>query len=324
MKRFTSILLLAALAFSFTAWSCEQDPEPEQNNEEQQKPEENNNGQNGNTETPTGPQPGTYKFVASPLKGTWKAGDQIYVHGNLGTSAEIVTLAAGDISADGKTATGNLSSVTEAPFDPDGLYAAWPAESVYLYKGVLKIKTTFEKCEDLLTQAYLKDDTFTFTDVSSMISFSVDGDYDNWAICSTDREGICITRFESEYSSQTTKFNYNILSATAASFPARLRYTSQETSRLPKASPFTLPREIPGLHPLPRSMAGPSRLERIWIWATSQHTLRPTMAFLQECPGRGNRQSIPSSSMNFQAYASAKTALSSGVSVTTVNLAASH
>ncbi len=208
MKRFTSILLLAALAFSFTAWSCEQDPEPEQNNEEQQKPEENNNGQNGNTETPTGPQPGTYKFVASPLKGTWKAGDQIYVHGNLGTSAEIVTLAAGDISADGKTATGNLSSVTEAPFDPDGLYAAWPAESVYLYKGVLKIKTTFEKCEDLLTQAYLKDDTFTFTDVSSMISFSVDGDYDNWAICSTDREGICITRFESEYSSQTTKFNY--------------------------------------------------------------------------------------------------------------------
>ena len=209
MKRFTSILLLAALAFSFTAWSCEQDPEPEQNNEEQQKPEENNNGQNGNTETPTGPQPGTYKFVASPLKGTWKAGDQIYVHGNLGTEAKVYTLSAGDISSDGKTATAKLDEVvTNSPYDPDGLYAAWPGESVYLFKGVLKSKTTYLECDGLLTQACLKDDTFSFIDVSSLISFTVSGDYNNWAICSNDRDGICITKFEVEYSSDKKVFNY--------------------------------------------------------------------------------------------------------------------
>ena len=147
--------------------------------------------------------------MASPLKGTWKAGDQIYVHGNLGTESTIITLAAADISGDGKTASAQLDQeVLRSPADPDGFFAAWPAEAVYLFKGVLKVKTTYSDCEGLLTQAYLTDDTFTFVDVSSQISFTVDGDYDNWAICSNDRDGICITRFESEYSSAGKKFNY--------------------------------------------------------------------------------------------------------------------
>ena len=199
--------MFSALALGLLACSCQKDPaeEPENGNENQEQ--ENNDKEKD--QTPEGPQPGTYKFVASPLKGQWEAGDQIYVHGNLGTATEIVTLAAGDISADGKTATAQLGKdLTDSAYELDGLYAAWPAESVYQFKGILKVKTTFEQCEQLLTQAYLTGDTFSFIDVSSLLTFTVDGDYDNWAIAANDRSGICITKFECEYSSGKKTFNY--------------------------------------------------------------------------------------------------------------------
>lgn len=203
MKRIAGFLVLASLFLGFAAPSCTQapapEPEPAPQPEPQPEPE---------PEEPTGPQPGTYKFVASPMKGAWNAGDQIYIHGSVGTNTQTVTLAAEDISQDGKTATARLDAVTESACDPDGLYAAWPAQSVYLFKGSLKAKTTFLDCNGLLTQAYLKDDTFTFIDVSSYISFSVDGDYDSWALCSNDRNALNITRFECEYSSEKKSFKY--------------------------------------------------------------------------------------------------------------------
>ena len=208
MKRKTALFLASLLVMGFGLTSCTAVPSPEDNNgKEEQKPDPDPEDPSGPTD-PTGPQPGVYKFVASPLKGKWEAGDQIYVHGNLGTATENVTLAAGDISEDGKTATARLNEVTQSAYEPDGLYAAWPVESVYQFKGILKIKTTFEQCEGLLTQAYLTGDTFNFIDISSLITFSVKGDFDNWAICSNDRNSICITKFECEYSSQKKAFNY--------------------------------------------------------------------------------------------------------------------
>jgi hypothetical protein len=208
-----SILSLLALTFVgaavFSCYSCS----PVNNDLEVPGPDEQETEDPGkqdpSTTEPTGPQPGTYKFVASPMKGTWKEGDQIYVHGNIGTQAQIITLSASGISADGKTASATLDAdALSSPAEPDGFYAAWPADDVYMFKGVLKTKTTFENSEVLLTQAYLKDDTFTFIDISSLVTFSVDGDYDNWAICSNNRNGICITRFESEFSSAQKKFTY--------------------------------------------------------------------------------------------------------------------
>ena len=47
-------------------------------------------------------QPGIYKFEASDMKGAWLPGDKIYVHGALGAESQTITLAAADISADGK------------------------------------------------------------------------------------------------------------------------------------------------------------------------------------------------------------------------------
>ena len=145
MKRFVGFLLLSFLTLGFMISSCDQEPAPSEDpGKEEQKPEEKPEEKpdpKPEDETPTGPQAGTYKFVASPLKGTWQAGDQIYVHGNLGTATETVTLSAEDISQDGKTATARLGDeVVQSYYDPDGLYAAWPAEAVYQFKGILKIR----------------------------------------------------------------------------------------------------------------------------------------------------------------------------------------
>lgn len=201
MKRIASLLLLPALALGFMTCSCKQDPVVDPGNNE----ENNKDPEIKPDPDPQGPQPGTYKFVASPLKGKWEAGDKIYVHGNLGADAVTITLSADAISADGKTATAQLGTVTESPAEPDGLYAAWPAEAVTPYNGYLKTRTIFESCDRLLTAAYLDNDTFTFSDLSSLLSFTVTGDYDQYALVTYDFSGIHYYNFSVNHSSEGTK-----------------------------------------------------------------------------------------------------------------------
>ena len=190
MKRL--IYMLAAATLAMAALSCNPTIDPEEGNGP-------DSGQNV--------KPGTYKFVASPLKGIWKAGDQIYVHGALGTDAQVITLAAGDISSDGKTASAKLDQVTNTPLDPDGLYAVWPDEAVQHNNGIMNTKATFNDCERLLTAAYLDGDTFTFKDASAAVSFTVGGGYDGYAIAMNSREGINVTRVEVDFSSAKTNIS---------------------------------------------------------------------------------------------------------------------
>ena len=199
IKHLLTSLLLAAF-IPAACISCQ--PNNEEDPEENKDPQENTDPQGGEDET--GLKPGTFKFVASPLQGSWKAGDQIYVHGSLGSWGEVVTLKASDISADGKTATGELGDVTTVPADPDGLYAGWPDGSVRHNKTKVGAKTAFENCDNLLTVAYLSGDTFTFKDVSASFSFSVSGDYDKYALCGKVRDGVTVTNFEVEYTSKGT------------------------------------------------------------------------------------------------------------------------
>ena len=209
MKKIAFFLLLNGVLLGLMASSCSQQPVPESEpdpKEDQTQQEEEKKEEEKTDPTPTGPQPGTYHFVASPMKGSWSAGDQIYVHGNIGTQIQTITLTAADISSDGKTASAQLSMVTESPADPDGLYAAWPAEAVKQYKGVLKAKTTFEDCDRLLTISYLEGDTFNFVDVSSMLSFTVTGDYNQYALVANNFDGLTYTSLEVEYSSEKTKY----------------------------------------------------------------------------------------------------------------------
>lgn len=203
MKRinFLKLFVLVPIAIiAFTA--CNDEPGPDdqnQNNQEQNKPEDDNSENEL--------KPGPFKFVASSLQGKWNPGDKIYVHGNLGSWAQTVTLAKDNISADGKTATAELGEVTERPVAPDLLYAAWPDESVKHGNGKIGPKTSFSSCEGLLTVAYLRGDTFTFTDVSSSMTFSVSGDYDKFALSSNIRDGLTVTNFEVEYTSAGSSFN---------------------------------------------------------------------------------------------------------------------
>ena len=72
-KTFLSILLVTTSTLLMPCnVSCTKNGQ-EQEEKEDQKPVD---------PAPTGPQPGTYTFTASPLKGKWEAGDKIYVHGS--------------------------------------------------------------------------------------------------------------------------------------------------------------------------------------------------------------------------------------------------
>lgn len=195
MKRIAGYLLISSLFLGMTAFSCTQAPAPEQEPEEQEEQPK---------EKPV------YTFVASPLQGTWKAGDQVYVHGSSGAEAQIITFASADISADGKTACASLSEDAEiSPAAPDGLYAAWPAQAVNPYQGITNTRTSFLNSEALLTVAYLEaDNTFRFVDASSSLSFTVSGEYDQYALCANSFDALVFTTFNVVYAS-SGKFTYS-------------------------------------------------------------------------------------------------------------------
>ena len=70
------------------------------------------------------------KSVSGKVK--WEAGDKIIVHGEYAAQQVTVTLAAEDISEDGKTATQKVENLY--PYERDDvastLYAAYPADAV--------------------------------------------------------------------------------------------------------------------------------------------------------------------------------------------------
>ena len=92
---------------------------------------------------PEGPQPETHTLtfvlpdvtvgegeeVPASVKTAWKAGDQIVVHGEYAKDQVTVTLAAGDISGDGKSATVTVEGLY--PYQREDcsstLYASYPA-----------------------------------------------------------------------------------------------------------------------------------------------------------------------------------------------------
>lgn len=174
------------------------------------KPDNNNENENNDPPAPPEeekvvPKPGDYKFVAPSFKGTWEAGDKIYVHGAYGPAAQIITLEAGNISADGKTATARLDGVTEYPCQPDGLYAAWPADNVIPEDGLMSTATSFTDVYRPLGAAYLEGDTFTFKDLTSAITFTVSGDFNCFALASNTREGMRFSEFMADVSSEDTQ-----------------------------------------------------------------------------------------------------------------------
>ena len=148
------------------------------------------------------PKPGTYTFSVSPMKGKWEAGDQILVQGGYGPAAQIITLSASQISADGKTASVALDGdLFKYLTDPDPLYAVWPAEAAQKEDGLTGQVINFAETQTLFAQAYLIDNNFSFKDISSYISFSISGDYDSYIIAGAQRPGLRYSSYKNEYSS---------------------------------------------------------------------------------------------------------------------------
>ena len=198
---FPLLAILLAMAFVPCCVSCSEqgkDPVPSVDPDPQPQPEPEDGK----------PKPGDYTFTASELMGTWKVGDQIFVHGSYSTAARTFTLTADDISADGKTATLKLDeSMFEFLAEPDYLYAAWPASAVEQEEGLLDASAVFTQPDILLTQAYLQGTDFPFDDASALISFSVSGGYDRVIISGDERPGLRLLKYENAHSSAQTSFN---------------------------------------------------------------------------------------------------------------------
>lgn len=138
------------------------------------------------------PQPGTYTFVmpdykvkggTSYGKTTWEAGDQIYVHGNYDPYSIIVTLKAEEISADGKTATVDLTEVPKTGAAPDKLYAAFPADHVAIESSFCDATNRYIPNGDMLMTAYLTEgNKFDFIHVTGAMAFTTTEPCDSFVV----------------------------------------------------------------------------------------------------------------------------------------------
>ena len=164
------ILALAALAMAFSCQKTENSPEPASEPVVR-------------TFTCTFAQPDT-KLAINDADGktTWEVGDEILVNGEGSSNREIVTLKAGDISADGKTATITITSVT--PYDRtssgyiSNYYASYPASACPT--GNWYWNSRFNDTNHFLLFGCNDGDTFKFYNLCGIISFKVTGDFDSY------------------------------------------------------------------------------------------------------------------------------------------------
>lgn len=121
-------------------------------------------------------------------KTTWEVGDQILIHGKATSEDVTVTLAAGNISADGKIATFSVTLpatpyLDEDTTNPNGYYAAYPA-SAYMENSSGRgyhYNTFSETNLPLLSASYdSANKQFTFHNLCGILSFKVTGSFDSY------------------------------------------------------------------------------------------------------------------------------------------------
>ena len=136
--------------------------------------------------------------ISNTGKVTWEPGDQILVHGEGSSNRTVVTLAAEDISSDGKTATISFSGITPYDRSADGVtstfYASYPADAVA--SGNLYWYTTFAKTNAPLMAAYNVGSTFKFYNCCGALSFTVSGDFDSLVFEGSDGETVAYDKYE--------------------------------------------------------------------------------------------------------------------------------
>ena len=133
----------------------------------------------------------SFVLPSGGLKTKWVAGDQIVVHGEYAKDQVTVTLEAGDISADGRTAIKNVENLVPYVREDcsSNLYASWPAEAVDNLTHCFWYSKFNDTGRQLLA-AYNDGDTFNFQDVLGAITFSLSDKFDSFAIKGAKKERI--------------------------------------------------------------------------------------------------------------------------------------
>ena len=146
-------------------------------------------------------------------KVTWEAGDEILVHGEGSSNRAVVTLSAGDISADGKTATISVTGIE--PYDRSDkgiastIYAAYPASAVI--NANLYYYATFNSTNEMLMAGYNVGNELRFRNLCGAFCFTVSGDYDSYTFSGNNGETVGYGTYEVKlvYTGTAESADYN-------------------------------------------------------------------------------------------------------------------
>lgn len=169
----------------------------------------------GDTGTPAvkeTPQPGVYSFVLGDDcagKASWQEGDCIYIHGGYTPDAITVTLAAADISADGRTASVNLTKVPGTVYPPDDFYAAYPASAVKEDSNFCDSDFTFSPADTFIACAWLSGTTFEFHSLCGSLTLGVDGDWTECVFAGPSWELVVYDSYQVSANSASTSWGSN-------------------------------------------------------------------------------------------------------------------
>lgn len=161
-------------------------------------------------------------------KTAWEEGDQILIHGEYTKDQAVVTLEKSDISADGKVATITFEGVT--PYVRAGyestFYAGYPADAVknddhcYYYQK-------FNNSNKVLMAGWNVGEVFTFKNLSGVISFSVDDDYDEFEFSGNANENVGYETYQVKLVPQEQNYKHTLgkaLKAVKAEFRPGINY----------------------------------------------------------------------------------------------------
>ena len=125
------------------------------------------------------------------LKTAWKAGDQIVVHGEYAKDQVVVTLSAGDISGDGKTATVKVDGLY--PYQREDcsstLYASYPASVADNLKHCF-FYSKFSTTNQQIMAACNNGDTFQFQIIVGILAMSVGEGLGEFTISTPKKEAL--------------------------------------------------------------------------------------------------------------------------------------
>ena len=156
--------------------------------------------------------PDTKLGIAEDGKTTWEVGDQILIHGEYTNApyCETVTLAAGNISADKKTATFTLGALTTYSRSgySSNLYVAYPASAVVMNDHCYW-NSRFSDTNQPLMVGYNKGNSFVLHNICGIITFKVSGSFDQYTLVGNNNEDVGYSALQS-----------------------RIRYTTSDTENL--------------------------------------------------------------------------------------------